>query len=175
MALSLLCFVKNAQLWTSFQVFDVTVECANSAGTFGCGQRLNASGVGTTADAPHPLLVLDTSYVFRRTFDAACRLAQFEPTITCESRTPHTLLAMAESGHGVAIIPSTMRTDRHPLRIVAVTYRGKPLREPLALYWDKRRPLPRYAMAFSEMLAQYMREVFPISRPTKDRRARRQA
>jgi hypothetical protein len=71
---------KNAQLCASFQVFDVTVECANSAGTFGCGQRLNASGVGTTADAPHPLLVLDTSYVFRRTFDAACRLAQFEPT-----------------------------------------------------------------------------------------------
>jgi DNA-binding transcriptional LysR family regulator len=122
--------------------------------------------------APYPLLVLDTSYVFRRTFDAACRLAQFEPTISYESRTPHTLLAMAEAGHGVAIIPSTMRTDRHPLRIVAITYRGKPLREPLTLYWDKRRPLPRYAMAFSEMLAQYMREVFPISRPTKARRAR---
>lgn len=122
--------------------------------------------------APYPLLVLDTSYVFRRTFDAACRLAQFEPTIAYESRTPHTLLAMAESGHGVAIIPSTMRTDRHPLRIVAVTYRGKPLREPLALYWDERRPLPRYATVFSEMLAQYMREVCPISRPTRRKRAR---
>jgi LysR family nitrogen assimilation transcriptional regulator len=122
--------------------------------------------------APHPLLVLDTSYVFRRTFDAACRLARFEPSIAYESRTPHTLLAMAESGHGVAIIPSTMRTDRHPLRIVAITYRGKPLREPLTLYWDKRRPLPRYSTAFCEMLAQYMREVFPISRPTRARRAR---
>jgi hypothetical protein len=39
MALSLLCFVKNAQLWTSFHVFDVTVECANSAGTFECERR----------------------------------------------------------------------------------------------------------------------------------------
>ena len=78
---------------------------------------------------------------------------------------------MAESGHGVAIIPSGMRTDRHPLRIAAVTYRGKPLREPLTIYWDKRRPLPRYAMAFCEMLAKYMVEVFPISRPTKTGRS----
>jgi hypothetical protein len=29
---------------------------------------------------------------------------------------------------------------------------GKPLRELLAAHWDKRRPLPRYATAFCEML-----------------------
>jgi hypothetical protein len=29
----------------------------------------------------------------------------------------------------------------------------------------KRRPLPRYAEAFCEMLAEYTREVFPISSP----------
>ena len=60
---------------------------------------------------------------------------------------------MAESGHGVAVIPSGLRTDRHRLRIVAVTYRGKPLREHLAIYWDKRRPLLRYATGFSAVLA----------------------
>jgi DNA-binding transcriptional LysR family regulator len=117
--------------------------------------------------APYPLLLLDNSYVFRRNFDAACRLAGLEPDIAYESRTPHALLAMAESGHGVAVIPSGLRTDRHRLRIVAVTYRGKPLREHLAIYWDKRRPLPRYATGFCAMLAAYMREVFPISKPTK--------
>jgi LysR family nitrogen assimilation transcriptional regulator len=118
--------------------------------------------------ASYPLLVLDTSYVFRRSFDAACHLAGLKPTIVYESRTPHTLLAMAESGHGVAIVPSAMRIDRHPLRISAVTYRSKPLREPLVMYWDKRRFLPPYAKAFCEMLAQYMREVFPVSRPTTE-------
>lgn len=120
--------------------------------------------------AAYPLLLLDTSYIFRRNFDAACRLAGLEPNVAYESRTPHTLLAMAESGHGVAIIPSTMRTDRHPLRIVAITYQGKPLREPLALYWDKRRPLPRYGAAFCEMLADFMRDVCPVSKPTTARR-----
>ena len=117
--------------------------------------------------APYPLLLLDNSYVFRRNFDAACRLAGLEPDIAYESRTPHTLLAMAESGHGVAVIPSGLRTDRHRLHIVAVTYRGKPLREHLAIYWDKRRPQPRYATGFCAMLAAHMREVFPISKPTK--------
>ena len=47
----------------------------------------------------------------------------------------------------MAVIPSALRTDRHALRIVRLTYRGKPLREPLAIFWDKRRPLPRYATA----------------------------
>ena len=117
--------------------------------------------------APYPLLLLDGSFVFRRNFDAACRLAGFEPNIKFESRAPHTLLAMAERGHGVAVIPSALRTDRHALRIVRLTYRGKPLREPLAIFWDKRRPLPRYATAFCEMLAEYMRKVFPITRPTE--------
>jgi DNA-binding transcriptional LysR family regulator len=119
---------------------------------------------------PHPLLLLDTSFVSRRTFDATCRLAGMEPNVIFESRTPHTLLAMAEKGHGVAIIPSAVRVARYRLRIVRLTYRGKPLREPLALFWDKRRPLPSYATAFCSMLAERVREVFPISRPSEPRR-----
>jgi DNA-binding transcriptional LysR family regulator len=128
------------------------------------------SGPGEAMDisrlAPHPLLLLDSSFVFRRNFDAACRLAGFQPNIRFESRVPHTLLAMAEHGHGVAVIPSALRTDRHTLRIVGLTYRGNPLREPLAVFWDKRRPLPRYATGFCEMLAEHMRKVFPITRPS---------
>ena len=116
--------------------------------------------------APHPLLLLDSGFVFRRAFDAACRLAGLEPNIRFESRAPHTLLAMAEDGHGVAIIPSTFRAHRYKLRIAGVTYRGKPLREPLAILWDKRRPLPRYATAFCQMLAAHVRAVFPITRPS---------
>lgn len=117
--------------------------------------------------AAYPLLVLDPSFVSRRNFDATCRLAGIEANIVFESRTPHTLLAMAERGHGVAIVPSAVRIDRYPLRIVRVTYRGEPLREPLAVFWDKRRPLPSYATAFCAMLAEYVREVFPISRPSE--------
>lgn len=120
--------------------------------------------------AVHPLLLLDTSFVSRRTFDATCRLAGTRTNVVFESRTPHTLLAMAERGHGVAIVPSAVRVDRYRLRVVRVTYGGKPLREPLAVFWDKRRPLPSYATAFCTMLAEYVREVFPISRPSVPKR-----
>jgi DNA-binding transcriptional LysR family regulator len=115
--------------------------------------------------APYPLLLMDSGFVVRRTFDAACRLAGLKPNILLESRAPHTLLALAEAGHGVAIIPSALRTHRYALRIAKVTYQGRALREPLAILWDKRRPLPRYAMAFCQMLSEHVREVFPITRP----------
>lgn len=142
---------------------DLLAACRSST-AFGKNGRIEIAQL-----APYPLLVLETSYVFRRNFDAACRLAGLVPNIAYESRTPHTLLVMAESGHGVAIIPSVMRTQGRPLRLAAIIYRGKPLREQSAIYWDKRRPLPKYATAFCEMLADYMRVTFPISRPTTDK------
>jgi hypothetical protein len=69
----------------------------------------------------------------------------------------------------VAIVPSTLRLHRYALRIACVNYRGKPLREPLSIFWDRRRPQPRYAIAFCEMLAEHVREIFPISRPSKSK------
>jgi DNA-binding transcriptional LysR family regulator len=127
--------------------------------------RRGAIDVGRLS--PHPLLLLDGGYGLRRAFDAACRIAGLKPKIRIESRSPHTLLALAEAGHGVAIAASTFTTHHYDLKIVRLTYRGRPLREPLAVLWDKRRPLPRYAMAFCEMWAEHVREVFPITRPTE--------
>ena len=117
--------------------------------------------------APYPLLQMSPEFVIRRTFDAACRLAGFQPNITLESRAPHALLAMAQAGHGVAIIPCALRTHQYKLRIVRVTYLGKPLSEPLTLLSNKRRALPRYALAFCEMFAKYVAEVFPLTKPRK--------
>jgi DNA-binding transcriptional LysR family regulator len=126
---------------------------------------------GRTVDisklAPHPLLLLGPSFVFRRAFDAACRLAAIKPNIFVESNVPHTLLALAEGGYGVAIIPSQLRTRGYDLRIAAVTYRGKALREQMIILWDRQRPLPRYAHAYCEMLAAHVHEIFPITRPSR--------
>src|SRR6266852_722754 len=127
--------------------------------------------------ASYPLLLLESGYSIRRLFNAACRLADAEPNILLESRAPHTLLALAEAGHGVAIIPALLPTDRYTLRIVRVTYRRKPLREPLAIQWDKRRPVPPYADSFFEALTEYICEVLPITEPSasKTAAARKQA
>jgi DNA-binding transcriptional LysR family regulator len=131
----------------------------------------HAGAIDITRLASHPLLLMDHGYSIRRLFDAACRLADVEPDIRLESRAPHTLLALAEAGQGVAIIPSLLRTNRYALRIVRVTHRRKPVRERFAIQWDRRRPMPPYAEGFCDALAKYMRELLPITHPTESRKA----
>jgi LysR family nitrogen assimilation transcriptional regulator len=116
--------------------------------------------------ASGPLLLLDSGYSVRRLFNAACRVADVEPDILLESRAPHTLLALAEAGKGVAVIPSVLRTDRYRLNIARITHRRKPLRDRYVIQWDRRRPMPSYAENFCAALAAYMREVLPITRPS---------
>src|SRR5215467_3082193 len=60
-----------------------------------------------------PLLLMDSGFGFRRAFDAASRMAGLEPSVRFESRNPHTLLALAEAGHGVAIVPSQLQCHRY--------------------------------------------------------------
>src|SRR5262249_18443832 len=130
--------------------------------------RLGSAGNIDIVDlAPYPLLLLDTSFGVRNTFDAACRLAGFKPKIFIESRSPQALLALAEAGHGVAIVTSALSTHRHRLRMVRITHRHRPLREPNGAHWDKRRALPPYAKDFCEALAAHIREVYQISQPAK--------
>jgi DNA-binding transcriptional LysR family regulator len=118
----------------------------------------------------YPLLQTGSEYVMRRTFDAACRLAGFDPNNVLESRAPHALLAMAEAGHGVAVIPSALRAHRYRLRIARITYRRKTITEPLALLSDRRRPQPAYATAFAEMLVSHVTEIWPITQPNSPKR-----
>ena len=134
--------------------------------------QLGKNGEIDIAELAHyPLLQINTEFIIRKLFDAACRLAGATPNIVHESRAPQALLALAEAGHGIAVIPSALRTDHYRLHIVRVLYQGKPLTEGLTILSDRRRPLPPYAIAFREMLAEYCREVFPITRPTEEHRA----
>jgi LysR family transcriptional regulator, nitrogen assimilation regulatory protein len=127
----------------------------------------NAASIDVRSLESYPLLLLDSSFAVRAAFDAFCRVAEFKPSISFESRTPHTLLALAEAGHGVAIVPSVLPTHRYNLQVVRLTYRRKPLQEAYAIVWDKRRSLPPSAEDFCQSLVAYVREVFPISRPSE--------
>jgi len=116
--------------------------------------------------ANHPLLLLDTGYSVRRLFNAACRVADVEPNVLLESRAPHTLLALAEAGQGIAIIPSVLRTNRYSLKVARVTHERRSFRDRYVIQWDKRRPMPSYVQNFCTALAAYMREVLPVTRPS---------
>ena len=136
------------------------VAACHPATDVGDAESTDVRGLGS-----HPLLLLNSSFAIRGAFDAACRVAEFKPNVSFESRTPHTLLALAENGHGIAIVPSVLPTHRYNLRIIRLTYRNKPLREAYAIVFDKRRSLPAAADEFCRSLVTYVREVFPISRP----------
>jgi DNA-binding transcriptional LysR family regulator len=105
----------------------------------------------------HPLLLPNTSYATRNLFDAACRLADVRPLVRLESGSSRTLLALAEAGHGVAIIPSILRLHGDRLRALRITHRGEPLRIAPAVIWDKRQTLPHHAQRFSKALAEHLR------------------
>jgi DNA-binding transcriptional LysR family regulator len=124
-------------------------------------------GAGISIDVrrlePYPLLLLNPSFVLRKTFDAACRLAEVRPNVHFECSSPHTLLSLAEAGHGVAIVPSNVLLHRYKLMALPIVSQGRPLHEPLSIFWDGRRALPRYASDFCELLEGYIREVIPVA------------
>ena len=123
----------------------------------------------------YPLLLLAPTFVLRKTFDAACRLARIRPDIVFECSSPHTLLSLAEAGHGIAVVPSNVRLHRYTLKARQILHQGKLLEEPLSIFWDSRRSLPRYALDFCELLAAYIPTIIPGGAPTRKgtRRARR--
>jgi len=133
-----------------------------------CNESLTLGKNGSIeirALAPYPLLHATDDFAMRRSFDSACSLAGFTPNYVLECRSPHALLAMAQAGHGVAIIPSALRIRGYALRLLRVLYRGKPLSEPLTMLYDKRRPLPAYAKAFCDLAATHAKKVFPVAVP----------
>jgi hypothetical protein len=55
--------------------------------------------------ADEPLLLLGRDFGSREWFDAACSVAHIRPRVLLESAAPHTLIALAATGYGIAIIP----------------------------------------------------------------------
>src|SRR5215475_2517109 len=74
--------------------------------------------------AEEPLLLLQRSFASRGWFDAECHNADFRPRIVLESGAPHTLMALAATGEGVAIVPSNVGIPRDSVRVMPVTRRG---------------------------------------------------
>ena len=110
------------------------------------------------------MLLLDPSYAFRKLFDASFRLAGLEPTVIVESRAPHALVALAEAGHGIAIIQTITPTSRYKVRVLRVAQNRKPMRLPMVAIWDPRRPLPRYAEEFCKLLSVQLRRIIAQSK-----------
>jgi DNA-binding transcriptional LysR family regulator len=126
----------------------------------GAGYSLGRGAIEVRDLVRHPLLLLDPRHVQRKTFDAVCRVARVRPNILFEGSSPHSLLSLAEAGHGIAVVPSNVRLHRYDLKAKPLAHESEPLTQPLSIFWDRRRSLPRYAHAFCEMLEKHVRKTF---------------
>ena len=71
-----------------------------------------------------PLLRLGPGFASHGWFDAVCRIERIRPRVVLESITPHSLIALARTGLGIAMINSVVRVPRDKVRAAVVLHRG---------------------------------------------------
>lgn len=125
------------------------------------GHRLGRRSACEVADlADGPLLVLRRDFRSREWLEAACELAHVRPPVLLESGVPHTLLALARAGFGIAVVPSNVVVGPGD-RAVSLLQRGAPIGRWATIAWSRERFLPPYAESFAAELVAYSRRTYP--------------
>jgi LysR family cyn operon transcriptional activator len=126
------------------------------------GHRLSQCKVLEVMElANEPLLRLSSSFASHGWFEAACHVAHIRPHVLLESVAPQTLIALARTGHGVAVLPSPVKIPRSGVRAAVLLHRGVPIGRWTVLAWDSQRFLPPYAVQFVEELVVHCRHGYP--------------
>jgi LysR family cyn operon transcriptional activator len=126
------------------------------------GHRLGKRAVLDIAElADEQVMVLRREFGSRAWFDAACQVARVHPPVVLESGVPHTLLELAATGYGIAILPSNVRFPGTGVRALPLSYRGASIGRWQVIAWDPQRFLAPYAMQFIEELTASTRLNFP--------------
>ena len=126
------------------------------------GHRLSRRAVLDVTDlANEPLLRLGSSFASYAWFEAACQVAHIRPRVMVESVAPQTLIALARTGHGVAVVPSPVRIPREGVRVAVVLHRGVSIGRWTVAAWDSQRFRPSYAVQFVEELVARCRRNYP--------------
>jgi len=124
--------------------------------------RLSRRAVLEIAElAEEPLLLLRRDFGSREWFDAACEVAHIRPRVLLESAAPHTLVALAATDYGIAIIPSNVQVPRGIVCAMPLVHRGASVGRWAHIVWDPQRFLAPYAEEFVEELVTYARRTHP--------------
>jgi LysR family transcriptional regulator, cyn operon transcriptional activator len=108
-----------------------------------------------------PLLLLGRGFASHQWFEAACRVAHVRPRILLESGAPQTIIAMARTGHGIALVPSPVQIPRDGVRIVPVVHRRASIGRWTVAAWDARRFFAPCAESFVAELVASVRLNYP--------------
>lgn len=107
------------------------------------------------------LLVLRQGFGTREMFDGACRIAHVHPRVVLEAGDPQSMLALAEGGLGVAIVPSTVRLTDRRIHAAPILHAGASLGMWGWVVWDPRRFLTAHARSFIDGLEAHTRRAYP--------------
>ena len=111
--------------------------------------------------ADEPLLLLGRDFGSREWFDAACSVAHIQPRVLLESAAPHTLIALAATSYGIAIIPSNAQVPRGGVRAVPLVHRWASVGRWAMIAWDPQRFLAPYAEQFVAEIVAHCRRDYP--------------
>lgn len=126
------------------------------------GHRLSGRKVLEIAElATERLLVLRPEFGSRVWFDMACQAARIHPGVLLESGVPHTLVALAATDYGIAILPSNASLPRAGIDAVPLVHRGASIGSWQVVACDPQRLLPPYATKFIEELVVSARLNYP--------------
>ena len=107
------------------------------------------------------MLLLGRDFGSREWFDAACSVAHIRPRVLLESAAPHTLIALAATGYGIAVIPSNAQVPRSAVRTVPLVHRGASVGRWAMIAWDPQRFLAPYAEQFVAEIVAHCRRDYP--------------
>ena len=107
------------------------------------------------------LLLLGRGFASREWFYAACQVAQITPHVILESAAPQTLIALAEHGYGIALVPSMVLIRQAKVRAVPVLQQRAPIGRWMFVAWNPQRFLAPYAMQFVDEIVAAFRRDYP--------------
>jgi DNA-binding transcriptional LysR family regulator len=111
--------------------------------------------------AEEPVLTFPTGFGTRALFDAGCETMSVRPPIRMEATAAQTLLAAAQAGYGIAVVPSALIINKRAVKALPVLAAGKSLGRWLAVVWNERRFCPPYLTEFVELLAGALKRDYP--------------
>jgi LysR family cyn operon transcriptional activator len=152
-----LALTPAAERFHSRPLYPVHILAALSR-THRLGRR---SVIDVSEIADEPLLLLHREFGSRPWFDSACEVAHIDPPVLLESGAPHTLVALAQAGYGVAIVPSTTPILQRGVRGVPLVLGGTSVGRWSVICWNPQRFLAPYAEAFVAELATHVRRDYP--------------
>jgi LysR family cyn operon transcriptional activator len=94
-------------------------------------------------------------------FDAACQAAHIQPTVHLQSRAPQTLIKLAQSGYGIAIVPSSVNIASDGVRVRPLVFRKAAIGRWAVLAWNPERFLAPYAERFIGELVTSVQRSYP--------------